>query len=107
REAEQDDTIQPGLVLLAPAGRQMTVYRRAPGRFAVRLADTPNDTPHMPSVDVLMHSVADVFGSQAMGVILTGMGSDGAQGMKQIYDCGGLTVGQDEASCVVYGMPRA
>jgi two-component system chemotaxis response regulator CheB len=58
-------------------------------------------------VDVMMHSVAETFGSQAMGVILTGMGSDGASGMKKICDAGGYTVGQDEATCTVYGMPRA
>jgi len=76
-------------------------------RMIVRLVDEPVTARHIPSVDVMMCSVAEVYGSRAMGVILTGMGADGALGMKAIHDRGGYTVGQDEASCVVYGMPRA
>lgn len=106
REAAHEDRIEPGEVLIAPAGWHMTVYRRTHTKYAVRLAKTPVNTLHMPSVDVLMLSVAEVFGARSMGVILTGMGADGAQGMKAIGEKGGLTVGQDEASCVVYGMPR-
>jgi two-component system chemotaxis response regulator CheB len=73
----------------------------------VRLADEPASARHIPSVDVMMCSVAEAYGARAMGVILTGMGADGALGMKAIHDRGGYTVGQDEASCAVYGMPRA
>jgi two-component system chemotaxis response regulator CheB len=107
REAVDDDFVEPGVALLAPAGRHMTVYRRTPTRVAVRLSDSPADALHVPSVDVMMQAVAEVFGVQAMGVILTGMGSDGLRGMREIYARGGYTIGQDEASCVVYGMPRA
>ena len=110
REAESDDTVEPGVVLVAPAGRHLTVMRRGNGRVMARLWDQSPDgleRRHTPSVDVMMHSVAETFGSQAMGVILTGMGSDGASGMKKIADAGGYTVGQDEATCTVYGMPRA
>lgn len=107
REATDEDVIEPGLVLLAPAGWHMTVHRRRNSTCAVRVGKTPAGTLHMPSVDVLMLSVADVFGAYSMGIILTGMGADGAQGMKAICEKGGLTVGQDEASCVVYGMPRS
>jgi two-component system chemotaxis response regulator CheB len=110
REAAGDDAVEPGVVLVAPAGRHLTVVRRSSGRVAVRLYDqAPGgvEARHMPSVDVMMHSIAETFGSQAMGVLLTGMGSDGANGMKEIYDAGGYTVGQDEATCTVYGMPRA
>src|SRR5260221_11444080 len=67
---------------------------------------TPSDTLHKPSVDVLMLSVAEVFGAKAVGVILTGMGSDGVKGMTAISNAGGITLGQDEATSAVYGMPR-
>jgi two-component system chemotaxis response regulator CheB len=75
-------------------------------RISICLSDTPSDTPHKPSVDITMRSVAEVFGSLTLGIILTGMGTDGLQGMTAIRDAGGLTIGQDEASSVVYGMPR-
>ncbi len=107
REAAHEDRIEPGMVLIAPAGWHMTVYRRTHSKYAVQLAKTPTNTLHMPSVDVMMLSVAKAYGARSMGVILTGMGADGAQGMKAIGEKGGHTVGQDEASCVVYGMPRS
>jgi two-component system chemotaxis response regulator CheB len=67
----------------------------------------PSNTPHIPSVDVLLHSAAEQFGQYVMGVILTGMGCDGQHGMSAIYRAGGYTLGEDEATCTVYGMPRA
>jgi len=70
------------------------------------LESQPEDALHIPSIDVLMSSVAEVFHGRAIGVIMTGMGSDGAVGMSAIFRQGGLTIGQDEASCTVYGMPR-
>ena len=107
REAVDEDSIEPGLVLVAPAAWH-SVICRAPARgFCVQLRKSPLDTLHTPSVDVTMLSAAEVCGADAMGVILTGMGADGAVGMKAIYDCGGNTIGQDEATCAVYGMPRA
>jgi two-component system chemotaxis response regulator CheB len=106
REATQGAPIEPGVALIAPAGWQTTVVGRG-GKLAVHLAKTPADTPHIPSVDVMMGSVAEACGPRAMGIIMTGMGSDGLHGMEAIFDSGGLTVGQDEASCAVYGMPRA
>jgi two-component system chemotaxis response regulator CheB len=84
----------------------MTVERNLDPRVRICL-DTQPDHLHVPSVDIMMKSVAAVFGKLALGVILTGMGSDGAEGMKAIHRQGGLTIGQDEASCTVYGMPRA
>ncbi len=105
-EAVDEQPIAPGQVLIAPAGMQMTAFRRTASKYAVRIGAEPNDTLHVPSVDVMMLSVAEVFGERAMGVILTGMGNDGALGMKAIHQKGGVTLGQDEASCVVYGMPR-
>ncbi|MFZ0286626.1 MAG: chemotaxis response regulator protein-glutamate methylesterase [Terriglobales bacterium] len=107
KEATHDQIIEAGVVYIAPAGRHLTVMRRSSAKVVVRLSASPEDTLHRPSVDVMMLSVAEVFGPLAMGVIMTGMGADGVQGMKAIGKAGGLTVGQDEASCTVYGMPRS
>ncbi len=106
REACHGEVIQPGVVYLAPTGFQMTVGRPSDSRAVIYLSIKPENQLHIPSVDVTMGSVASVFHSRAMGIILTGMGADGAQGMKAIHREGGFTVGQDEASCAVYGMPR-
>ena len=105
REAMHGETVQPGVVYIAPAGLHLTVERDA-SQSTVRLSARPENELHIPSVDVMMQSVASAFGSLAMGVIMTGMGNDGAQGMHAIHREGGLTVGQDEESCTVYGMPR-
>jgi len=105
-EVKGEELIEPGIVYIAPAGLHMTV-NHAGARYRTHLSKSPAGTLHTPSVDVLMHSVARVYGSQAMGVILTGMGADGAQGMKAIRDAGGWTIGQDAESCAVYGMPRS
>ncbi len=106
-EAVANETIEPGVAYIAPAGLHMTVWRRSASRFALRIGREPLNTLHTPSVDVMMLSVAEVYRASAMGIILTGMGADGALGMKAIRDAGGYTVGQDEASCAVYGMPRS
>jgi two-component system chemotaxis response regulator CheB len=105
-EARHGEVIAPGTVYIAPAGQHTTVVRES-SRVLINLSDTPSGTPHKPSVDVAMLSVAEVFGTYSLGIILTGMGSDGLQGMTAIHQAGGLTIGQDEATCVVYGMPRA
>lgn len=107
REAEQNEPLQGGTVYIAPAGQHLTIARRANSKAIVRLATTPENSLHIPSVDVMMLSAADVFRSLCMGVILTGMGADGAKGMQAIQKEGGMTLGQDEASCTVYGMPRS
>ena len=109
REAEDGDLVEPGNVYIAPAGYHITVahYRRnAELKTRICLSDNPADTPHMPSADVMMASVAKVFGQYSCGVILTGMGNDGLQGMTAIRNAGGITIGQDQASSAVYGMPR-
>jgi two-component system chemotaxis response regulator CheB len=106
REAFQGETIQDGSVYIAPAGIHMTVERLADSRPTICLSPQPENHLHIPSVDVLMQSVAAIYRSLSMGVIMTGMGSDGALGMAAIHREGGVTVGQDEASCTVYGMPR-
>jgi two-component system, chemotaxis family, protein-glutamate methylesterase/glutaminase len=107
REAAHRDPLEPGVVYIAPAGRHITVDRSSDSRAFLCLDTHPENSLHMPSVDIMMKSVADVYRNHAMGVILTGMGSDGSEGMMAIHRQGGLTIGQDEASCTVYGMPRA
>lgn len=107
REASNGELIRPGVVYLAPAGLHMTVHRATTLRTIICLSDLPHNQMHIPSVDVTMRSVASTFRAEAMGVIMTGMGSDGAEGMSAIYREGGKTVSQDEASCAVYGMPKA
>lgn len=107
REASHQESLLPGVVYIAPAGTHMRVERLSGSQAILRLDAHPENHLHTPSVDVLMNSVAEAFKHLALGVIMTGMGSDGAQGMSAIYRQGGITFGQDEATCTVYGMPRA
>ena len=107
REAAHREPLLPGVVYIAPAGMHMTVERPPTSRALLCLDTHPENYLHIPSVDIMMKSVAETFRNLAMGIILTGMGCDGAEGMNSIHRHGGLTIGQDEASCVVYGMPRA
>jgi two-component system, chemotaxis family, protein-glutamate methylesterase/glutaminase len=106
-EAIHDELIRPGVVYIAPAGLHLTVRRDSSLKASIKLDFNPRLHAHMPSVDVMMKSVAQNFRSHSMGVILSGMGTDGAEGMRAIRRQGGLTISQDEASCTVYGMPRA
>ena len=106
REAVDDEVVTPGSVLIAPAGRHMKIRRRG-GERRVWLDDEPRSALHRPSVDVLMVSVAKVYGDRVMGVVLTGMGSDGVEGLRAIRQAGGLTLAESEESCVIYGMPKA
>ncbi len=106
REAEHGEAPEPGFVYIAPAGKHTKVVRNADSTVNLCLSDSPFDTQHKPSVDVTMLSVAEVFGGNSVGIILTGMGTDGLEGMTAIRNAGGITIGQDEASCAVYGMPR-
>jgi two-component system chemotaxis response regulator CheB len=106
REARDGEAVHPGLVLVAPAGLHMKVRRRGSG-VKITLDEEPRSSLHRPSVDVLMTSVAKVYGSRAVGVVLTGMGSDGAVGLGAIRQAGGRTLAESEESCVIYGMPKA
>lgn len=106
REAKDGDICLPGLALIAPGGRQMGVEKHGNG-WRVFVNDDPPVNRHRPSVDYLFDTVAKVAGQRALGVILTGMGADGAKGLARMRAAGAFTIGQDEASCVVYGMPRA
>jgi two-component system chemotaxis response regulator CheB len=105
KEAEDRDEVKRGHVLIAQGGLHM-VLRRNGGGYCVALKDGPKVCYQRPSVDVLFHSVAEVAGAKATGVILTGMGSDGAQGLLRMKQAGAHTIAQDEATCVVFGMPR-
>ncbi|MDD9911432.1 MAG: chemotaxis response regulator protein-glutamate methylesterase [Alphaproteobacteria bacterium] len=105
KEAHDTLRIKPGHVYIAPSGKHMAVEWRG-GNYHCRIFKGEPVSRHCPSVDVLFRSVADNVGASAIGVILTGMGADGAAGLKEIRDNGGRTIGQDEKSCIVYGMPR-
>jgi two-component system chemotaxis response regulator CheB len=105
REAVNGDLPRPGLALVAPGGFHM-ILERAGGGLRVKIKDGPLVCYQRPSVDVLFSSVAMTAGAKAVGVILTGMGNDGAQGMKRMKDQGCHNIAQDEATCVIFGMPR-
>ncbi|MBD1401590.1 protein-glutamate methylesterase/protein-glutamine glutaminase [Pelovirga terrestris] len=105
KEAEQGDRVRTGLVLIAPGGVQFEVVRSG-GFYVVRLGGPEKVSGHCPSVNVMMHSVAKHVGANAIGAMLTGMGSDGAEGMLAMQQAGARCIAQDEASSVVFGMPR-
>lgn len=106
REAGHGQELRSGEALIAPGGKHLTLQRRGT-RVQVVLADEPAQTLHRPSADVMMTSAATTYRQRCLGVILTGMGHDGQEGMAAIKRVQGRTLAQDEASCVVYGMPRA
>lgn len=105
KEAEDNDLVRTGRVLIAPGGRHM-LLRRSGAQYRVEIKDGPPVSRHRPSVDVLFRSVAAAAGHNALGIIMTGMGDDGARGLLELHRTGALTLGQNEASCVVYGMPK-
>jgi two-component system chemotaxis response regulator CheB len=105
KEAEDGDVAAPGTVLVAPGDYHMLLRKRA-GSYAVQIKTGPRVCYQRPSVDVLFSSVAEAVGSHAIGVLLTGMGSDGAAGLLKMREAGAHTIAQDESSCVVFGMPR-
>lgn len=105
REAKNNDRVMPGRALIAPGGKHM-MLKRSGAQYYVEVADGPLVNRHKPSVDVLFRSVAKFAGPNATGIIMTGMGDDGARGLKEMHDAGAATVAQDEASCVVFGMPK-
>jgi two-component system chemotaxis response regulator CheB len=105
KEAQDGDLILPGRVLIAPGNKHMIVHRSGASCF-VRVTGGPLVSRHRPSVDVLFYSVAEAAGANAVGVILTGMGDDGADGLAELRLAGGKTIAQDEATCVIFGMPK-
>ncbi|HEX6291236.1 MAG TPA: chemotaxis-specific protein-glutamate methyltransferase CheB [Herpetosiphonaceae bacterium] len=106
-EAQQGSPVVPGSVLIAPAGRHLLFQRQERGTVLAHLDVRPIDTPHRPSVDVLFRSAAEAYGDRVLGIVMTGMGADGQQGAAWIKAQGGHIWTEAEASCVVYGMPRA
>jgi two-component system chemotaxis response regulator CheB len=105
REARHGDHVIPGRALIAPGGRHMQLNRSG-ARYYVEVSDGPLVNRHRPSVDVLFRSVARYAGRNALGIIMTGMGDDGARGLLEMHEAGARTLAQDEESCVVFGMPR-
>jgi two-component system, chemotaxis family, protein-glutamate methylesterase/glutaminase len=105
KEASNEDRVLPGTALIAPGGKHM-LLRRSGARYYVQVMDGPLVKRHRPSVDVLFRSVANCAGANALGVIMTGMGDDGAAGLLEMRNAGAHTLAQDEATCVVYGMPK-
>lgn len=105
REARDRDRVVPGCALIAPGGRHM-LLQRSGAQYYVEVREGPPVNRHCPSVDVLFRSVAKTAGRNALGIIMTGMGDDGARGLKEMREAGAGTIAQDEASCVVFGMPK-
>ncbi|MBI9016920.1 MAG: chemotaxis response regulator protein-glutamate methylesterase [Phycisphaerae bacterium] len=105
KEAQHNDSVIPGRVLIAPGGKHM-IFRRSGARYMVHIKDGPPVHHQKPSVEVLFHSVAQYAGTNAVGVILTGMGADGAEGLLEMRQNGARTIAQDEKSSVVFGMPK-
>lgn len=106
KEAADGDVMEPGLVLIAPGGQHMTFARSAMA-VRVRITDEPKNTLYHPSADIMMTSAAETINGPLLGVIMTGMGKDGLEGLKLIRKNRGYVIAQDEESCVVYGMPKA
>ena len=106
KEAEQNDILSPGKVFIAPGDYHMILEREG-GKTLIKLNQKPPIGGHRPSVDPMMDSVAKIYGSHAVGVILTGMGHDGSQGIQAIKQCNGYTIAEDQSTCVVFGMPKS
>ena len=105
KEAQSGDLLLPGRALICPGNRHMKVKKLPLGNVAI-LSDDARVNGHRPSVDVLFRSAADEFGAATVAVIMTGMGDDGAEGLGAVKAAGGMTIAQNEESCVVYGMPK-
>jgi two-component system chemotaxis response regulator CheB len=106
-EAKEGDPLLPGLVLIAPGGRHLTFRRNVDGSVAAHVGAPPFDRAHTPSIDVLFESAAETFHDRVLGIVMTGMGSDGKQGAARIKAQGGRIYTEAEETCVVYGMPAA
>lgn len=104
-EASDGQTVSPGNVLIAPGGKQMKIERTG-GHIAVHITNDPPENSCKPSVDYLFRSVSEIYGKKALGVIMTGMGNDGTRGCREMKQQGAMIIAQDEATCVVFGMPK-
>jgi len=106
-EAENNEVVKNGFVYIAPGGFHMTLKKTSMNQVLINISEEPSTTLHRPSVDVMMNSVIEVFGKSTLGIIMTGMGKDGFEAIKEIKNLGGHAFAQDEESCIVYGMPKA
>ncbi len=106
REAEHNDTVRPDVIYIAPGGKHMRVASGTGGAKVIQITDDPPENNCKPAVDYMFRSVAREYGALATGVIMTGMGGDGTLGLRVLKSFGAVTIGQDEESCVVYGMPK-
>jgi two-component system chemotaxis response regulator CheB len=106
REAEHNETVRPDVIYIAPGGRHMRVASGPGGTKVIQVTDDPPENNCKPAVDYMFRSVAREYGALSTGVIMTGMGGDGTLGLKVLKSFGAVTIGQDEESCVVYGMPK-
>lgn len=104
-EGRGGETVTPGTAILAPAGKHLYFRRRADGAVETRLGLSPYDTPHRPSVDVMFQSAAETFGSRVLGIVMTGMGTDGLAGSRHLKAKGATVFAEDEETCIVFGMP--
>ncbi len=107
KEAEGGEALKSGHIFITPGGMQTRIRRRSAGVFGVEISDEPKDVLYKPCIDITMTSAAEAFLSRTVGVILTGMGRDGMNGMRVIKQKGGTTIAQSEDTCTVYGMPKA
>lgn len=107
KEAENREEVKNGVVYIAPGGFHMKTYKSNNGKIYLETTEMPSDTLHRPSVDVMLKSVLGIYGKHTMGIIMTGMGKDGLEGIRELKRLGGYCLAQDEDSCVVYGMPKA
>lgn len=106
KEASDGETVEGGTVYIAPGGKHMTLTGNN-GSVSINVSDKPDNTLHKPSVDIMINSVINVYGNATLGVIMTGMGKDGFEAIKRLKSLNGYAIAQNEATCVVYGMPRA
>ncbi len=107
KEAESGESVRPGVIYIAPGGMHMKIKSNGINNVLVDITKEPSGTLHRPSVDVMMNSVNDVYGKHNLGVIMTGMGKDGFEGIKYLKSLGGYSIAQNEETSVVYGMPKA
>lgn len=107
KEAEHEEVVKNTVIYIAPGGNHMKLRRVKTNEVRINISDSPSNTLHKPSVDVLLDSVVDVYGRSTLGVIMTGMGKDGLEAAKKLKSNGGQCIAQDEESCVIYGMPKA
>jgi len=107
KEAEHGEEVKPGLVYIAPGGFHMTFVKNTFGKITIRISEEPSDTLHRPAVDIMLSSLIDIYGKNTLGIIMTGMGHDGLEGIKKLKSLGGYALAQDADTSVVYGMPKA